>query len=493
MWMPQPRQVLFLQSPAYEVGYGGAKGGGKTDAILADATRQVDHPKYKAMIFRRTFKNLQEIIDRSHRWFQGFADWTGDKHRWTFKTGATISFSHCENEKDKYNHQGQEYHFLGFDQLEEFSESIYEFLIAQNRTNDPSIICRVRSTFNPGNVGHQWVKARFVDKLKADGQIKFFRKIKDIDTEVSKDTPGALSRAFVFASIHDNPKLLDADPNYLNRLENLPEALRRALLEGDWDAFEGQYFTEWSREKHIIAYRVFNELSREIPVSRFIASDYGFAKPSSTGWYAVFPDGQIKRYRELYRHGMTYEQLADEVLRMTPEKETIDYWTVDPATQGDKQHHKEPKEGVAKGKSGYEILCEKTSERFPVVLADNRRVIGWTRVREYFKTYKDQWGNETAMFQCTDNCQNLIRTIPTMIFDTTNPEDCNSDVEDHAADELRYAIMSRQNIPKDRSAPVSPVDKFWERVKKDLKNRGNIDGQEEEVDIDLSSEQIISD
>lgn len=468
-WEPQPRQALFLKSCAYEAGYGGAKGGGKTDALLADAVSQITNPRYKAIIFRRTYPKLQEIIDRSMRLFNGYAKWAGDRHRWTFPTGATLTFAHCQNEADKYNYQGQEYHFIGFDQLEEFTQSIYEFLIAQNRTSDPSIKCYIRATFNPGNIGHAWVKARFVDLLQPDGQVRYFRRAGEKDTQCDKHDEGAMSRAFIFAKVHDNQILLKSDPQYISRLQILPEATRRALLEGDWDAFEGQYFKEWDRTIHVIPYREYSEMARSLPVSRFIASDYGFKNPSSTGWYAVFPDGQIIRYREMYKTGLTYEQLAEDVLKMTPQSEKIDYWTCDPAIQGDKSHHKEAKDGEARGRSGYDILCEKVAGRFPVLLADNRRVVGWTRLHELLEVYQDQFDKKNALLRITDNCLQLIRTLPTMVFDDSNPEDLNTDGEDHAVDELRYAVMSRQIVPKNMPVAPTPKDEFWQAVRSDMK------------------------
>lgn len=489
IWSPQPRQTLFLENPAYEAGYGGAKGGGKTDAILADAMQQVHLANYKAIIFRRTFPKLQEIIDRSMRLFTGYAKYSGDNHRWVFPSGATIQFSHCQNEADKYNYQGQEYHYIAFDQLEEFTESIYEFLIAQNRTSDPKIKCYVRATFNPGNIGHAWVKKRFVDKLKPDGQIKFFRKVNDEDTICRSNEPGAMSRAFIFAKVTDNEKLLEADPDYINRLKNLPEQQRKALLEGDWDAFEGQFFKEWQRSVHVIPYSSFVSMAADRPTTRFIASDYGFKAPQSTGWYAVFPDGEIIRYRELYCNGLTYEKLAEEVIKMS-RGESIDYWAVDPAIQGDKSHHTEPKDGITKGKSGYDVLCEKVAGKFSVLLADNRRVVGWTRMHEYIKPYINQHGIKSAMLRVTDNCKEFIRTFPTLVFDERNPEDVNTDGEDHAGDEARYAIMSRQNIPADKPKPETPTTEFWKAVKSDLKNSENIltDDDSEGIPISEGSE-----
>lgn len=474
MWKPQPRQEIFLKSSVYEVGYGGAKGGGKSDSLLADATAQLPIPGYKCILFRRTYKELQDLMDRADVLFTGHMKWSGDDKRWTAPNGSWIMFSHCEHEKDKLSHQGKEYHYIGFDQLEAFTLTMYEYIIAQNRTSNPKIKCYVRSTFNPGNIGHGWVKKRFIDtQLNRDGIPQWFKKINEIDTAVPMGTPGALSRAFVFSSLWDNKILMESDPDYISRLEKLPEASRKALLFGDWDAFEGQYFAEWARDVHVIPHERFKRMADEMPCTRFIASDYGFAKQSSTGWYAAFPDGQIIKYRELYKAGLTYEALADEVLTLTQSNEDIDYWVIDPAVQGDKSHHVEPKDGQEKGKSGFDIINEVVGGKFSVMLADNRRIVGWTRIHEYLKPYINQHGEKVAMFQCTDNCFNLIRTLPIMVFSQSNPEDLDTTLEDHAVDETRYAIMSRVNFPTEIEKPKTHAQQIWALVSHDLKKHNN--------------------
>lgn len=491
MWKPQPRQEIFLKSSVYEVGFGGCKGGGKSDALLADATAQLPIPGYKAMLFRRAYPELRDLMDRAAALFAGHMTWSGDTKRWTAPNGSWIGFSHCQNEQDVYAHNGKEYHYIGIDQLEAFTLKMYEFLMAQNRSSNPKIKCYMRSTFNPGNIGHAWVKKRFIDsQLEQNGKPRWFKKVNEIDTVVPSGTPGALSRAFVLSRIWDNKILLESDPDYIARLEALPEAQRRALLYGDWDAFEGQYFAEWSRDVHVITYERFKRMADEMPCTRFIASDYGFAKQSSTGWYAAFPDGQIIKYRELYKAGLTYEAIADEVLTLTQGSENIDYWVVDPAVQGDKSHHVEPKDGQEKGKSGFDILNEMVGGRFPVMLADNRRVVGWTRLHELLKPYTDQHGQKSAMFRCTENCHNLIRTLPIMVFSQSNPEDLDTTLEDHAVDETRYAIMSRVNFPSEIEKPKTHAQQFWALVNHDLKKDNNslTDEDDEGSFIDEGSE-----
>ncbi len=483
IWTPQPRQILFLENPAFEVLFGGAKGPGKTDALLADPTPQLKIPDFKAKIFRRTNPRLLDLIDRSYKHFHGKfgAHWDGEKKRWIWPNRSYIQFCHCQNETDKWNHQGQECHWMGFDQIEEFTQTQYEFLFAQVRSSNPNIKCYVRATSNPGNVGHAWVKSRFIDKLGKNGEVKFFVKPSPDQDEIecSPQTPKALSRSFIFSNVYDNDFIVKNDPMYVSRLESLPAVQRRAFLLGDWDAFEGQFFQEFDRNIHVVSRETFKQMCQQMPVKRFCAMDYGFRNPSSVGWYAVFPDGNMIRYRELYKEGLTYQSLANEILRLSGD-ETIDYLVVDPAIQGDKSHHVEPKDGTVKGKSGYDTLNEIVNGRFSILLADNRRVVGWNRVRDLFKPYLNQHNKPVAMLQFTEDCRNLIRTLPGLVFDETNPEDLNTDGEDHAMDEVRYGVMSRPEAPNKPPEPFTPEGFFWGRVKKDISSYKDEESSDDE-------------
>jgi len=466
-WVPQPKQELYLKNSAYEAMFGGAKGPGKTDGLLFDSTYQNDKPNYKALLLRRTFPKLQELIDRSHRWFHNEAHWSGAIKRWTWPSGAILDFGHCKNEEDKYNYQGKEYHYIGFDQLEEFTLNMYLFIMAQNRSSDPTVKCFIRSTSNPGNIGHSWVKDRFIERLPRDGAVRYF--IPETGEEVAAGTPGSLSRSFIFATLRDNPALTNNDPLYEARLNMLPEKLRRALKEGDWDAYEGQYFSEWRRSIHIIP-----SFDLSQPHLTVLGLDYGFAKPASVGWYACLPDGNIIRYREYYKEGHTYASLADKILEING-SEKVEYMVADPAIWGDKSHHAEPKEGEMKGESGAETMQKILKGKIPLVMADNRRVIGWGLMREKLKPYSNQHNQLDAGFKVTENCHNFIRTMPGLIHDEANPEDLDTAGEDHAQDEARYVLMSRPRMPKAVEKTPTPTEDFWDRVKKDIK--GNKEGE----------------
>lgn len=234
-WKPHPGpQENFMARKEDVVLYQGGKGSGKSDAILIEAIRQIENRNYKALIVRRNFPQLQELIDRAHVIYPRIGGkWLGDLHRFTFPSGSFINFGHCQSEIDKERYQGHEYAYIGFDQLEQFTESQFNFIVAQNRSPDPSLKCYVRCTANPGGVGHWAIKRRFIDN-KEPGKTY-------TDTYTLPDGR-TITRTFchIKATVYDNPSLLEAQPTYLANLMSLPESERKAYLEGDWNAFTSE-------------------------------------------------------------------------------------------------------------------------------------------------------------------------------------------------------------------------------------------------------------
>ena len=352
---------------------------------------------------------------------------------WTFPSGSKYAFGHCQNEQDKYNYQGKEFHYMGFDQLEEFNESQFLFLMAQNRTSDKNIKCYIRATANPGGIGHAWVKKRYIDSL-CPGEIKFFKRVDDEDIEVSIDDPKGISRSFVPASVYDNPSIIQNDPNYIKRLEQLPEIDKQALLYGNWEVFKGQFFKMWRKHYHVKEFQINQEFRK------FISIDYGYGAPSSVGWWQVDYDGNLHRYRELYKEGLTYEAIGRLIRERTHNDEHIDYCVADPAIWGDKTHHKD----AIQGESGAETIQRIFSGWSSLIKGDNERITGWGRLRILMQPDE----NGKVKISCSPYCHDSIRTIPNLIHDEIKVEDVNTDGEDHAADDWRYAVMSR---------PISPI------------------------------------
>ena len=223
---PTPKQAEFLACPAKEVFYGGAAGGGKSDALLMAALRYVEVPGYAALLLRRTFADLKlhgALMDRAQEWLGGTAArFNAHSSIWTFPSGASLAFGYLENENDKYRYQSAEFQFIGADELTQFSESQYRYLFSRlRRLTDSDIPLRMRSASNPGGIGHEWVRARFVDAV---------------------DNP---QRIFVPARLTDNPHL--DQEGYIANLNELSAVERAQLLEGDWRVHaEGVLFKrEW--------------------------------------------------------------------------------------------------------------------------------------------------------------------------------------------------------------------------------------------------------
>jgi predicted phage terminase large subunit-like protein len=233
------RQAAFLLlDDLLEVFYGGAAGGGKSDALLMAALQYVDVPGYAAILFRRTYTDLElpgGLLPRSHDWLGGTEARFNDRsHTWTFPSGATVSFGYLASALDKYRYKSAEFQFVGFDELTQFDEASYRYLFSRMRRPSTGPLSRVplrmRGASNPGDVGHAWVKDRFLPKVVADP-------LTGVEsTIVPRDPDSHQVRVFVPARLSDNPHLdREAYMDNLRRLDPL-EAAR--LADGDWDATE---------------------------------------------------------------------------------------------------------------------------------------------------------------------------------------------------------------------------------------------------------------
>ena len=251
IWQPhQGPQTWFCQSSAYELLYGGAAGGGKSDGLLGEATRQVGNPEYRGVLFRRTFPELERaggLIDRSQIIYPALEGaYSLGKRRWTFPSGASVEFGHMQRDADRYQYQGSQFQYLGFDELTHFTEKQYTYLFSRCRTTmETGLRCYVRSGTNPGGVGHEWVKQRWAAWLDSQhpnparaGELRWYARIDGVDTEVEADHPDAKSRTFIPARVEDNPSLAGTD--YEKTLRALSLIDRRRLLDGDWDIMPGR-------------------------------------------------------------------------------------------------------------------------------------------------------------------------------------------------------------------------------------------------------------
>ena len=468
IWRPQRQQAAFMARPEYEALYGGAAGGGKSDALVIEALRQVRIPHYKALILRKTYPQLAELIEKTMNYYpRAFpkARYNDSRHAWTFPSGAKILFGSMQYTKDRTKYQGQAYDYIAFDELTHFTWDEYSYLFSRNRPNGPGTRVYIRATANPGGVGHGWVKDRFITAAPPMQTIWDAVKWREPD---GRERKAWRSRIFVPARVFDNPALLTNDPDYVARLASLPEADRKALLEGDWDSFSGQVFTEWRNDPAHYDDRRGSHVIRPFAVPqtwRIIrAMDWGYSKPFSVGWYAVDHDGRLYRIRELY--GCTGEpnvgvkwpvsRLAEEIRRIEHDDPNLTgrsiYGVADPAIFQ---------------RDGGESIAE-TMERAGVYFdrGDHSRLPGKQQIHN--RLAFDEKG--VPMLYIFSTCRHMIRTLPALVYSQTDVEDVDTAGEDHAYDELRYcAMLSPVNPPRRqmvRRAAGGPLETERERAER---------------------------
>ena len=413
---PSERQREFFLSRARHTAYSGARGGGKSwwmrRKFILLALR---YPGLNLLLLRRTLPELRENhLIPMQRELYGFAVYNSAERVFRFPNGSRIKLGYCDTMQDVYQYQGQEYAVIGLEEATHFTEEQMRFLTTCNRTTRKDFSPRMYYTCNPGNVGHAWVKRLFIDRLYAENE-----------------NPN--DYLFIPARIYDNKVLLDADPNYIRQLEALPEELRRAHLDGDWDVHAGQYFREFSRDRHVIE-------PFEIPSwwRRFRSMDWGYNDPCCVLWHAVDGENRVYTYRELYVRETRAGEVASMVLELS-RGESISYTVASPDMW-------QKRGAVLSGAGGFEgeTLAELfTSSGLSLTPADNSRVPGWNRVRDFLAVAPDGRPN----WLCFSDCRNLIRQLPALQFDQHNREDA-ADGDDHAPEALRYALMSRPHAGK---------------------------------------------
>lgn len=477
VWSPQEKQAIMMARPEYEALYGGAAGGGKTDYLVIEALRQVRIPWYKGLILRRTYPQLKEVIDKAYNYYpRAFpgAKYNQTEHRWTFPSGAKIDFGSMKDENSKYNYQGIAYDFIGFDELTQFTESQYEYLMSRNRPNGPGTIVYIRSTANPGGVGHGWVKNRFVTAGNPGEPITTVTKIIGPDKKIQYK---AQSRVYIPASVFDNRKLMENDPGYVTRLANLPEAERNALLYGDWNSFTGQVFTEFRDDPEGYDTHQWSHVIKPFRVPEwwriFRTYDFGYAKPYSVGWYAVDGDGVMYRIRELY--GCTSTPNVGVQLEPHEQARKIrEIEETDELLKGRKITNNIADPAIFNKSTGTSVADAMESEHIHFDKGDNNRIAGLMQC--HYRLAFDQ--NGRSMFYVFNTCRDFIRTIPNLTYDERNVEDIDTSEEDHIYDEWRYGCMAnpiparkseeRRNIPS--FDPLNQYhDKYGNALRRELR------------------------
>ena len=444
IWKPQPKQEMFMRQGVYEAMYGGSAGGGKSDALLAEALRQVHIPHYRGLILRKTYPQLSELVDRSREIYKPAypkARWNDNKHVWTFPSGAKIFFGSMHHKKDRIKYQGKRFDYIAFDEGTHFTWEEYSYMFSRNRPGGPGTRVYIRMATNPGGIGHGWVKERFISG-KTPGKT-YYGEHKVITPE-GKLITLKRGRVFIPSNVFDNKILMENDPNYIANLAMLPEEEKNALLYGDWDSFEGQVFTEWKDDHEHYGDMLFTHVIDPFKIprewKRFRTFDFGYSKPFSVGWWAMDYDGRLYRYRELY--GSTGEPNVG--VKWTPQKIAETIRDIEKEHEGDNyiQGFADPS---IWDKSRGESIAE-TLERYGIYFepAENKRIPG--KMQFHYRLAFDE--NGKSMVYIFNTCKDFIRTIPTLIYDDTNPEDINTDMEDHIYDEARYLFAMNPIAPR---------------------------------------------
>ncbi len=451
IWTPQPRQSDFLCRWEDEGLYGGAAGGGKSDAMVMEATRQIHIPHYKGLILRKTYPQLTELIDKSLNYYTAAfpgAKYNDSKHTWTFPSGARIVFGSMQHSKDKTNYQGKAYDFIAFDELTHFTYEEYIYLLSRNRPNGPGTRVYMRATANPGGIGHGWVKERFI--TAAEPMKTIWERV-PVPDENGKISMRYMSRIFVPSSVYDNRILLKNDPMYLTRLASLPEAERKALLLGDWDSYSGQYFTEWRDDPTHYADRRYTHVIEPFAIPSgwkiYRSFDWGYNRPFSCGWWAVDYDGVAYRILELY--GCT--QTPNTGVRWTSERVFGEIHRIECEHPWLKGKHilgvADPAIFAADGGESIAEVAQRNAVYFQP--GDHQRIPGWMQM--HHRLAFDE--NGYPMMYVFKNCKAFIRTVPTLIYDEHKVEDLDTEGEDHVADEARYFCMMRPITPRRVTLP----------------------------------------
>lgn len=458
IWDAQPRQAAFIACPADDVGFGGARGGGKTDAVIGDWVSHEEAYGQHAigLVFRRDRTQLIELMERSKQVFRplGFQWFEQDKY---FKgpKGGRLRFAYLENDSDADSYQGHSYTRLYPEEMGTFpTEAPLNKMTATLRSGN-GVPCQMKGTCNPGGPGHQWVKARYRLGEYPQG-LKLFKTefINPFTKEKIEKT-----RIFIPSKVIDN-RYLGSD--YVANLFQVgSETLVKAWLAGDWSVVEGAFFDCWSSDM-IIRPCVFPDWW-----AKFQSGDWGSARPFSFDWWIIagddfehpdgflIPRGAIICYRQHYGCAdpvgapnvgvkRPAEIVAQEILQFE-NGESLSYRVLDPAAFSS--------DG---GPSIAERMYTATSNKLAFRRADNARIArkgamgGWDQLRA-----RMLGENGRPMIYFFSTCTNSIRTIPALQHDDTNAEDVDSSMEDHAADSVRYACMSRPYV---RPKPVGSTD-----------------------------------
>lgn len=448
VWEPQEGpQTAFIRCPVFEAFFGGARGGGKTDAVLGEfiehAATYGEHAI--GLMIRKERTQLIETMERSRQIYTPLgAKFNEQDKMWRFPNGARLRFAYLERDADAEGYQGHSYTRIYVEEIGNFPRPEPILKLMATLRSGVGVPVGFRATGNPGGPGHQWVRARYIDPAP-------------LGMKVVQDSVSGLERVYIPSRVTDNHYL---GSDYVQRLRaSGSENLVKAWLEGDWSIVDGAFFSEWSTALHVLR-------PVELPKFwlRYRSMDWGSASPFSVGWQAVasdewqhpdgpiIPRGAVIRYREWYGASapgkglkLTAEQVG-EGIKQREAGEKIDFGVLDPA---------------AFAQDGGPSIADRIATAGVFFNpADNKRVAGrgalggWDQVRA--RLIGD--GVRPALYVFS-TCSDLIRTLPALQHDANRPEDLDTNMEDHAADDLRYACMARPYV-KPAPEDDKPIDKY---------------------------------
>jgi hypothetical protein len=442
VWEPQPGpQTALLACPIFEVAFGGARGGGKTDGMLGDFANHASIWGENAigLMVRKSRTELIETIERSRQIYGPIgAVYHEQDKMWRFPGGARLRFAYLERDQDAEAYQGHSYTRLYVEEAGNFASDKPIMKLMATLRSGAGVPVGMRLTMNPGGPGHQWLKARYIDPAPMG-----YKPIKSTFRNPFTGESVERTRVYIPSRLGDN-KYLGAE--YVANLQmSGSENLVKAWLLGDWNVVEGAFFDRWSVRNIVKPFKIPDNWSR------FRSMDWGYASPFSVGWWAVagddaedygIPKSSIVRYREWY--GMEPGK-PNVGLRLETE---LLARGIKERSQGEKYIHSVIDPAAFAEQGGPSIAERMAREGVEFRRADNRRLGerghlgGWDMLRARILGQDDR-----PMLYTFDTCVDLIRTLPTLQHDPDRPEDLDTNQEDHAVDETRYAVMSRPWYP----------------------------------------------
>ncbi len=431
------RQRDFLAATATEVLFGGAAGGGKSYGQLVDTLRYaIRYPASKQLILRRTYAELEKSLIRVSLGLfpREIYRYNATGHVGHFANGSVVDFGYCATENDVFQYQSAEYDVIRFDELTHFTEFQYRYLLSRLRGTN-GYPKQVKSSTNPGGVGHAWVKERFLDPSPPNTVF----------------TADGGTRVFLPSLIDDNLFLTEGDPAYKERLAALPEAQRRALLYGDWNVFEGQYFSEFTEGIHTVD-------PFPIPSGwrKYRTVDYGLDRLACL-WIALSPEGDAYVYREKCASGLIISDAAAAILAHNGDDDI--YATLAPPDLFHRSQETGKSKALLFGEGGVHFTC-----------SSNDRESGWLALKELLKLREDG----TPRLRIFRSCHELIRCLPMLMIDPVHPSDTLTEPHaiTHAPDALRgfaitYVRPATVRVPQKRQAWTQDMWEDYRRADPD--------------------------